>query len=200
MVRFWGVFSWNGQLQGIRWESGGSLNSANSFLVWNCHEILMEDCIVGKPRKRKSPTDVACDAISGPSNGDYGLKKVFVSDYVGKWQLWFLFILRSLRLTETQPKHNRPQICWPLGMWMQMTSEIYYLYQMYLLFFSVLMFRQLLIGLWKICWTNDLSPSAYQLVLFMAFLSTNWRKINSKWGHSLLRFSRGQLHIMSIQF
>jgi len=134
MVRFWGVFSWNGQLQGIRWESGGSLNSANSFLVWNCHEILMEDCIVGKPRKRKSPTDVACDAISGPSNGDYGLKKVFVSDYVGKWQLWFLFILRSLRLTETQPKHNRPQICWPLGMWMQMTSEIYYLYQMYLIF------------------------------------------------------------------
>ena len=91
----------------------------------------------------------------------------------------------GLFATETQPKHNRPQICWPLGMWMQMTSEIYYLYQMYLLF-SVLMFRQLLIGLWKICWTNDLSPSAYQLVLFMAFLSTNWRKINSKWGHSLL--------------
>jgi len=43
----------------------------------------MEDCIVGKPRKRKSPTDVACDAISGTSNGDNGLKKIFVSDYVG---------------------------------------------------------------------------------------------------------------------
>jgi len=47
-----------------------------------------------KPSRRKSPTDVACEAIE--TSVEVGLKKVFLDDYIG--QVFLFNVLHSVFL------------------------------------------------------------------------------------------------------